>query len=119
MFYYFHISAGINRINLLQLFNDFNSVSPEGFIEETDKTYQLTLDVPGVKKEDINIEVNNGILTVSGERKGARACTFEKRFRLGDNVVADEIKANLTDGVLSLELAKAEKARARKIMIAG
>jgi len=109
------------RSNLLQLFNDnyFSyTASPEGVVEETETAYQLTLDVAGIRREDLDIEVKNGVLVIKGERKGAKSYTFEKKFRLGDTVLVDEIKATHQDGVLTLELAKASKAQARKIAIA-
>jgi HSP20 family protein len=107
------------RSSLFQLLNDnYSNYASDFHVEDKEKAYQLELDIPGIKREDLSIEVHNQILTIVGERKGSRSQTFERRFRLSDDVMADEIQATLVDGVLTLDLVKAEKARSRKIAIA-
>ena len=107
------------RSALLQAFNEnFYDYAPECLIEDKDKSYQVSMDVPGIKREDLTLEVTNNVLSITGARKGIRPYSFEKKLRLGDNV-SGEIQASLTDGVLTLEIAKAEKAQARRIAIAG
>jgi len=105
------------RSALLQAFNEnaFN-YAPECLIEERDTSFQVHLDVPGVKKEDLVIEVTNNLLKIAGERKGTRGYSFEKKLRLGDSVSGD-IQAQLTDGVLTLDVAKAEKAQVRRVVV--
>ena len=107
------------------------SFSPEWGLEETDKHFKLTVDLPGMKKSDINIEVENDYLVISGERKRdeksekdgrsySHRCygQFEKRFRLGEGIKLDEIQAGYSDGVLEIVLHKAAKAVPRKIAVA-
>jgi len=106
------------RPALLQLFNDnYLNYTPDCSLEETEKSFKVLLDVPGIKKEDISIEVNNNMLVITGERKGAKNYTFERKFRLGDQA-SEDVLASLSDGVLTVEISKSEKAKARRIEIA-
>ena len=106
------------------------SFSPEWGLEETDKYFKLTVDLPGMKKSDLNIEVEKDTLRISGERKRndmtdkdgrsySHRCfgQFEKRFKLGDGINVDEVHANYKDGVLEIVLQKREKVRPRQIAI--
>lgn len=99
-------------------------------IEESEKTYKILTDLPGLSREDLKLSVENNVLTISGERKSEREdkengylyrerCTgkFKRAFALPENTKADEIKANLKNGVLSLTIPKEEKAKAKKIEI--
>lgn len=88
------------------------------------------VELPGMKKEDIAISLDNEVLTVSGERKqnpqpdGATACRcervlgrFERRISLPCQVDAGKIKAVYADGVLTVTLPKAEEAKPKQIPI--
>lgn len=85
--------------------------------EEYDDSYILAVDLPGVKREDVNIELKDRVLTLHAERKGSRGYTVDKRIKLSDDISTDSVKANMLDGVLFLGFTKAEEARARKIEI--
>jgi HSP20 family protein len=98
-----------------QLFGHLSA--PESLIEEKDTGYQITMDIPGVRREDLTIEVQNQTMTVAGERKGVRSRSFEKKFKLSDEIATEDIKASLVDGVLTLNLNKTEKVKAKKILI--
>jgi HSP20 family protein len=87
-------------------------------------------ELPGMKKEDIDISLQEGVLTLSGERKGSRETDsggatrcerwfgrFERSIRLPCEVDAKTVKAAYTDGVLTIELAKAEAAKPKQIKI--
>jgi HSP20 family protein len=112
---------------LTQLLNDTlpGAVRPtEGFVPaadvlETANGFEVLLTLPGVSKESLTLDVQEGTLTITGERKapvteGENAPkvrrmessygTFTRKFRLPDNVNAKAIEANLTDGVLRLVL---------------
>lgn len=92
--------------------------SPCYEITENDKQFQLSVDVPGVKTEDINIEMQEGgrVLSISGGRKihkieddGTKTSSesrFEKRFVLDQSVDIEKITANLQDGVLTVTAPK-------------
>jgi len=100
-------------------------------IEETADGLRVTAEVPGMRKEDIHVEFENGLLTIRGERTRETKTeeknfhrversygTFVRTFRLPASVDAEQIKASYADGVLSLEMPKSEAARARRIEIA-
>jgi Molecular chaperone (small heat shock protein) len=109
-------------------------VGPVPALELTDdgKAYQLTAELPGLTDKDVNIEVADGVLTISGEKKEEserkddgfllserRYGSFKRQISLPADVDADAIKAKFQHGVLSLTLGKDEKAaeRSRKIAI--
>ncbi|QTA37277.1 Hsp20/alpha crystallin family protein [Thermosipho ferrireducens] len=92
---------------------------------ETDKEVVIEAELPGMKKEDVKIVVEDGVLTIHGERKFNREekgknykiveraeGKFERSFALPDYVDVEKIKAKFSDGVLVIELPKkVEKAR--------
>ena len=101
---------------------------PSVDIEETDDAYVVEAELPGVKREDVNIELVGNELIVSGEvkereRKGIlrrqtrRVGQFEYRVVLPDQVDSETIEAKLKDGVLSVRVPKVERAERRKIDI--
>ncbi len=92
-------------------------------IKEHDNGYELTIDMPGVKKEDIKAELNDGYLTVSAEsnsskdekdEKGKYICrerytgSYSRSFYVGDAVTEEDIKAKFENGTLTLEVPKKE-----------
>lgn len=99
-------------------------------VREDDKAYYLSLDLPGLKKEDVKIDIENGVLNVSGERqfehrnrdgnwqRTERAWgQFHRRFTLPDSVELEKIEAKMSEGVLELTLPKTETQKARVIAI--
>ena len=102
--------------------------SPFVDIEEQDDVYELDVELPGVKRDDVNIEVIGNELSITGEikekeRKGAirrrtrRTGRFEYRVRLPDQVDASKIEASLDQGVLTIRVPKSERAQRQKIEI--
>jgi HSP20 family protein len=102
--------------------------APAVDIEEADDAYVVEADLPGVKRNDVNIELVGNELTITGEikereRKGAlrrqtrRIGHFEYRVTLPNQVDAEKIEANLADGVLTVRVPKAERAQRRKIEV--
>ena len=102
--------------------------SPLVDLEETEDAYVLEAEVPGVKRDDVNIELVGNELVVEGElkereRKGVlrrrtrRTGRFEYRVTLPDQVEAEQIEANLAEGVLTVRVPKSERARRRRIEI--
>lgn len=88
-------------------------------ISETDAAYMLRGDIPGVPEKNIEVRIEDGLLTVRGERKRSevesrfgrrerRHGKFVRRFRLADTVDSDGVKASYADGVLELTLPKKE-----------
>lgn len=98
--------------------------------EEADK-YMITADLPGVDKENIEVKMENGMLTIRGEKKTVSESgegtkrhrterfhgTFARSFRLPEAVKADQVDASYKDGVLKLVIPKAEEAKPRAIDI--
>ncbi len=100
-------------------------------ILETEAAFIATADLPGLTKDDIDISLEDGVLSVSGERnldvteessKGFRRVerargSFRRSFTLPQGVDVEKVEATFADGVLSLTLPKAEIIKARKISI--
>jgi HSP20 family protein len=100
-------------------------------VKERDDEFIILADMPGVKKEDIDVTLENGILTISAETKGEteekegeRLLRRERRYgkyvrslRLGTQIDEKKVKANYKDGVLELILPKAEEVKPRKITV--
>jgi HSP20 family protein len=102
--------------------------APPVDIEETDEGYVIEAELPGVTREDVNIELVGNELAITGEikereRKGVlrrhtrRTGRFVSRVTLPDQVDSDSVEANLKDGVLSVRVPKAERAQRRKIEV--
>jgi HSP20 family protein len=97
-------------------------------IEELEDAYVVEAEVPGVKREDVNIEVSGNELTINGEikvreregiirRRTRRVGEFEFRVVLPNEVNAEGIDAKLNDGVLTVRIPKAERAQRRRIEV--
>ena len=97
-------------------------------IEEQDDAYVIEAEVPGVKKDDVNIELISNELMVTGEikereregilrKRTRRIGRFEYRVRLPEQVDPDSVEAKLKDGVLSVRVPKHEQAERRKIQV--
>ncbi len=101
-------------------------------IEEKDGEYRLKADLPGLKKDDIHVELHDGCLTLRGERKSEHEDkqegysryertygSFERRFRVPEGVTEKDIKARYHDGVLELSVPapKEEKPKAVNIKV--
>ena len=93
-------------------------------VHEDDKNYMVSVDVPGVRAEDMKIDVKDNMLHVSGGRKIKKngevsESKFDYRLSMGENVDLDKLTANLDSGVLQLMAPKKEpeKPKARTIQI--
>ena len=127
--------------NLMDVFNDFDRDFFRGFgrpehmlygknasrmmktdVKETDEGYELDVDLPGFRKEEIRLDLANGYLTISteknlenkDERKGRVlrqerwSGTMSRSFYVGEHVTEEDIKARYENGVLSLKIPKKE-----------
>jgi len=113
--------------------NENNSViewKPRSSVVDLDDKYEITSELPGMSREDVSIELDNGILTISGEKKeqhdskernlhlNERAFgMFRRSFRLQPEIDGDQIEAKFDNGILTVTLPKPEKAVAKKIEI--
>ena len=131
-----------NRVSPLdRVFDDVmgamlgTATSPRTFepaidVRANDDEIVFLCDVPGVRKDELDVTIENGVLTIRGTRKfeggrgehvvlGRSYGPFEKAFRVPASVDAERMSAELADGVLILRLPKQAKAKPRKIAIAG
>ena len=111
-------SAGLFR-NFDRLFEDaFTALNacdtrprPEIFHYTRDEDYVLRVELPGFRKEDVQLSVEKDILTVKAEAEDAASvpqANFERSFTLPDDVEQERITANFKDGILTLTLPKTE-----------
>ena len=131
--------------NMMDLFDDFDRDFFHGFarperalygknaarmmktdVKETDEGYELDVDLPGMKKDEIRLELQNGYLTISTEknmenkeekhgkilRQERYSGTMQRSFYVGENLTEEDVQAKYEDGVLSVKLPKKE---ARKV----
>ena len=102
--------------------------SPAVDISEDDEAYLIRAELPGVNRDDVKVQVHDGVLTLQGERKSEKEekgkkvhrverfyGNFMRSFTLPDNVDEENINADYKDGILTLKLPKSEKAKPRSI----
>ena len=96
-------------------------------LSETDEGYELQVDLPGMKKDDVSVDLSDGILTISGERSDEREDkrkgyylsersygSVRRSFRVPESVDTDRIGAEFRDGVLTLTMPRTEEAQKSK-----
>ncbi len=104
--------------------------SPAVDIKENETAYTVVADIPGVDPKDIDVHMEDGVLTVKGERNLNREeekegykrvervhGSFYRRFSLPETVDPDKISAKSKDGVLEVTIPKQEKSQPRKITV--
>lgn len=97
--------------------NDSERV-PAAALYEKDGDFNLEIELPGVRKEDIEIKAEAGLLTVKATRKkGESVWNYKREFRLSEEVDQENVKATFENGVLELELKKKEQAATKTIEI--
>jgi len=113
-----------------RLFDDWTSPAPRGLrtestfvpacdVEEGEDHFLLTLEMPGMKRDDIKLEVNDDQLTISGERRYSerRFGKFQRSFALPPGIDTTRVEANYQDGILRIMVPKAESSKPRQIKI--
>ena len=106
---------------------ELTKFTPSVDISETDKEYEIKVEVPGMQKDDFNVEVENGSIKVSGERKWeeedkdktyhrveSQYGSFVRTFGLPDDVNEENIEAHYDNGVLRIKLPKDEQKSSSK-----
>ena len=104
--------------------------APRVDITETEKEFVIKAEIPDVKKEEVKITVDNGVLSIQGERKKEKEekgkkfhrveryyGSFTRSFTLPDNVDETKIEASFKDGMLNLHIPKSEKSKPRAINV--
>ncbi len=102
---------------------------PTTDIFETDQALAVVMEMPGVNKDKVEINLENGVLTIEGKIDFGKyqdlqpvyteynIGNYRRSFTLPETIDQEKIKAEMSDGVLMLSLAKAEKAKPRRITI--
>ena len=103
---------------------------PRVDISETDNEFVITAEIPDVKKKDVSVTVENGVLAIRGERKHEKEehgkkfhrierhyGSFTRSFTLPDNVDQSKIKASFKNGMLNLKIEKTEAVKPKTIEI--
>ena len=107
--------------------------APETDVMETEKEIRVITEMPGLTRDNIEIDVENNVLTIRGEKREERTegeqgkfhlaerryGTFARSFVLPRDVDAESIGASFQDGVLTVTVPKSERARRRRIEIGG
>ncbi|MBN1959194.1 MAG: Hsp20/alpha crystallin family protein [Desulfuromonadales bacterium] len=104
--------------------------APRVDISETDAEFCIKADVPGIKREDVKINIEDHILTISGENKREKEekgekfhrveryyGSFQRSFTLPENVDEEKIDAGFKDGLLTLTIPKTEAAKPKSIEV--
>ena len=100
-------------------------------VSETDHEYLVKAELPGIKREDLDVTIQDGVLTINAEssyenehkedgriiRQERRYGKFVRSMRLGEEVDKEKVQAEYKDGVLSLKLPKAEAVKPKKIEV--
>ena len=95
-------------------------------VREEDDAYVLSALVPGLNAEDLNIQVLEDVVNIEGEYKADESQylmrelpqgRFQRTLRMPVGIQAEQVEANIVDGVLNLRLPKAESARPKKIKV--
>lgn len=107
-----------------------SSWSPVADISETENEYLIKAELPEVKKEDVQVTLDNGVITIAGERRQEQEQkeaneiriesfygTFARSFSLPDNIDAQGIQAETKDGVLKVRIPKTKAAAPKKVAI--
>ena len=107
----------------------FNGWTPALDLYQTNDDVVAVIEIPGMRKEDIEISLQDGVLTIAGERKGesadgdknARTERFVGKFRrsvsLPTRVDVNKVNANYKDGILTVTLPKAEEVKPKQIQV--
>ena len=117
------VSSAFPQINETIGVNPFgNSAYPKVNVYEYDDKIGIVAEIPGLDKDDLEVEVEDGVLTISGEKSHAKFdeakakvlrrelkhSSFKRQFTLGELLDGENINASFDEGVLSIEIPKAE-----------
>ena len=104
------------------------SAYPKVNVYEYDDKVGIVAEIPGLNKKQLNVEVEEGILTISGDKHGSliedegakvirkelKQSSFKRQFELGELLDGENIKANFKDGILSVDVPKVEPEKPKK-----
>jgi HSP20 family protein len=124
---WFGLESEIDRLFETAL-TDFGGASsnrfPVDLYEDENNTY-VRAELPGVNRDDINVEMTDGYLTITATRKSSggdgqpeESSSFSRAVSIADEVAADKVSATYENGVLTVTLPKREQAKPKKITVA-
>ena len=100
---------------------DYSIFHPDFEIQESEKEFLIRAELPGMDKKDVNINIENDVLTISGKRRESKKDenktyliseitygSFSRSFTLPDDVLKEKIKAKMNNGVLELTVPRTE-----------
>ena len=103
---------------------------PKVNVYEYDKKVGIIAEIPGLDKKDLKVDVEEGILIISGDKHGLfddsgakvlrrelKGSSFKRQFELGEQLNGDKIKASFKDGLLSVEIPKVEQVKPKKTSV--
>ena len=115
----------------INFYNKSQSFIPQFEVREIEDSYQIFAELPGMNKKNVNIEISDGIITLSGERSQTDSKEkkysyselsygeFSRSFRLPDDILSDKVSAKMKDGILAIFIPRMEavKPNIQKIAI--
>ena len=116
------IDQFFNDLSFDPRFSLMNTNNVSNYYNENEKEYYLTMDVPGMSKDDIEVTFDSNRLKISGQRKSDKYDSYEygkmeRTFIVPSNVETDKISAKIDNGVLKVMLPKAKSSLGRKISV--
>lgn len=109
---------------------NYRPSAPAADLYETEDAYVAEMELPGFERENINVTLEQGVLTVTGNRSGEREESegeyhlrerrtgrFQRSFRMPESVNVDDVEAHFSNGILEVRMPKAAEARSRKIEV--
>ena len=125
------VSKTFPQINEQVGVNPFQGTAyPKVNVYEYDDKIGIVAEIPGLKKDQLNIEVEDGVLTVSGDKHGIneddgakilrrelKSSSFKRSFQLGELLNGEGVKANFKDGILSISIPKMEPVKPKKTFV--
>jgi HSP20 family protein len=115
---------------LEQLFGASRAWAPALDVSEDKNSFSVRVELPGLKREDIEVAINDGELAITGERKAETVAEgtevhrrervygkFSRTLTLPSAIVTDQVKAAYKDGILTITLPKAEEAKPKQIVV--
>ena len=111
--------------------NPFSSTAyPKVNVYEYENKVGVVAEIPGIDKKNLDVEVEDGVMTIKGSKHGfdedteatvlrreLKHSAFERKFTLGESLDGDDIKANFKDGILSIEIPKIEPEKPKKTFV--
>jgi Molecular chaperone (small heat shock protein) len=116
------IDQFFNNLSYDPRFSLMNTNNVSNYYNENEKEYYLTMDFPGMSKDDIEVTFDNNRLKISGQRKSDKYDSYkygkmERTFSVPSNVETDKISAKIDNGVLKVLLPKTKSSLGRKISV--